>query len=815
MLSDIECCLHGIGCTVVSPVVYAVGCLSSVFHLIVDFEEAVTQAKDVKVEITVFKVVLLGPPEAGKTQLVSALLGDYRPVKYSTPLSTKAKVAVTRFVINNDSESVRWELLTKDVFQQRLFRSANDEAMALENEPELLPKEYTHPGPNQASMVPALGNVTSREEYPRRIVDSDNHPTPKPSQASDVRLRAESEGFPKSSYTIKDDFAELLKDVNKRCSAFDKTQTLEVRYVHLIDNGGQPAFFDAHPVFATSQATYLLVYNMQEGLDAKPKYTYRKRGHSKKTIPNDHYTNLDLLQASLQTVGNLREKFCLMDKKMLNDSKVHAFSFKPTDSYVLVVGTRYGVPTGEGAATVVADWNKELSTAHSKLESSCKSVCSEWVYVQRCKMRCLFPVDSLNQDCEGVQAVREKVTPSDFGGMKLSMSIKWFHCHLLFWHAKEEKKESGEKMYPQLEVLLFSELLDLCKEHELVSDKEELLAMVRAFHVLGLFFFPALEQEEEEGPEWKPDDKPVFTNPDLLFGELTKILEIAFEEDFPGGSPTGEDPKLFSQLKDYGEITPKIMDRLRIPDKLDAIPDFHRYLLEQLSTWGLAAELPASILQDSSGPVYFVPCVLQPLQQQRDNPRPTDDCASDRVPLCMFLTLIYDECSYYIPNGSFTHFVVNLLRQSDKYRRQKERYGVQHCYSDCVDLVRCASDSPQQIKYGYNLRIATCKLKCVTVSITPRHEDQSQKCTRDYYQIIWKELCAAMTEACQQMFHKKVLHEITVATKCRCKDSMSYPHLAKLRIDKMDMECLRDSGPQKVDDKFLLEVMKACNGELQ
>ena len=818
---------------------------------VVDFEEAVSRAKDAEVAITVFKVVVLGPPEAGKTQLVSALRGDYNPVKYSTSLSTKAKLVVTRFTQTN--ESLHWEPLTIDVFQKSVHRLANDKAMdkeaqsshAVENEPELSNETATHSGQSQASDVlapdsgnvssreeyprpdsdnvssrkeyprPDSGNVSSREEYPRQNSESGNDPTPEPSQANEASSNGcDSEDIAKPSGSNKADFVEILKDVNDHCPVYDENQTFEVRYVHLIDNGGQPAFFDAHPVVATSGATYLLVYNMQEGLDAKPQYTYRTEGHDKQTIRNEHYTNLDLLQASLQTINNLKEKFMAIERKV-HASQPHKgdTSTQPTgSSYALVVGTRYGVEVGEekGAGDW---WKKQRSDAHDKLEVPCTSACLVWKNVQRCKMDgelwYLFPVNSLTRNCSVVQKVRETITSRNFG-MKLWMSIKWFHCHLLFWHATKKGK---------LEVLEFSELLDLCTEHELVSDKEDLLNMVRAFHVLGLFFFPALDQEEEEG--WNPDDKPVFTNPDFLYGQLTKILEIAFDQQFrnPDGS-TGDDTKLFNQLKICGELTSTIMGRLGIPDKLDTFPglDFHKYMLDQLSTWGLAAKLPASKdgskSDTSKEATYFVPCVLRPFHIQADTPSSTDDRALYSTALCVSLT-IYDKSAhtYYIPNGAFTHFVVNLLQRGNAYERQLKFHGVQHCYSDSVDLKRMKGDGPQQLEHDYFVRVATCKLESVTVVITPRKRKPGSKSAHDYYQIIWNEMQVAMAEACKQMFHKKESPKITVATKCCCCEfSDSDPHLAKLRIDEKDMECLLHSNQQDLDG-FLLDVVKSCKGE--
>ena len=134
-----------------------------------------------------------------------------------------------------------------------------------------------------------------------------------------------------------------------------------------------------------------------------------------------------------------------------------------------------------------------------------------------------------------------------------------------------------------------------------------------------------------------------------------------------------------------------------------------------------------------------------------------------------------------------------------------------HCYSDSVDLVRNVSDDPRQLEYEYFVRVATCRLESATVVITPRNPEK--KLAHDYYQIIWNELQPAMAEACEQMFHKERLREITVATKCHCCKFGSDPHLAKLRIVKEDMECLRHFNQRNLQG-FLLEVVKSSKGDL-
>ena len=64
-----------------------------------DFQEPLKAAlaKD-SVEVEIVKCVTMGPPEAGKTQLKSALTGNYDPVSESTPMSTRAEAVMQCYV---------------------------------------------------------------------------------------------------------------------------------------------------------------------------------------------------------------------------------------------------------------------------------------------------------------------------------------------------------------------------------------------------------------------------------------------------------------------------------------------------------------------------------------------------------------------------------------------------------------------------------------------------------------------------------------------------------------------------------------------
>ena len=804
----IHCCVH------------IIRLLLNLF-LFPDFKEAVTKAQSNEVEIEVFKVVLLGPPEAGKTQLARALVGDYHEVTESTPISTGAKVVVQRYVA---SDKFIWQPLTKDVFQQSLHSTAFESMK--DKPPQPKPHQNEPPQSSSAKTKEPLKHIQeimkpdgpiqehhSVSEASIKTHLAQSHGSSAHKQGKSVsQAHSESE----SDQMRRSTFRNLLKGVAECCKAYDADKTLHVSYVHLIDNGGQPAFFDAHPVFATSRATYLLVYNMLEGLQGKPQYTYRMKGQKYEPIKNESCTNLEIINTSLMTIISLKEKFKAAEKHLMHsdmdDSAKHPL--------VLVVGTHFDSMHKE-----------EVKQQGTDLHEECRFLFPAWNDAQPCtlfgKESDLFPVESLNKNCEGVKQVREKAIPEGHG-LKMKIPIKWFHCHLLFWHAKEEKTESGENMYPGLEVLLFSTLYNLCRLENLISDERELLDMVRAFHVLGLFYFPALDQEQKEG--WSPNNHPVFTNPDLLYGELTKILEVTFKDRLREDGYDASDRRYFRPLKEggeltvevmkrlgiphtVGELTPEVMKRLGMPNTLGeltpevmqrlGIPDFRSYLLDLLSHWGLAAIIPKEdAMNDAEGPTAFIPCVLTPCNKTLS----PHDVQPMMQSLTVFFTISKSKPGkwYYLPSGVFTHFVVNLLRSSEKYKRPKDP-GKVYCYRDSVPLVRHEVLGVEQryvIRVGIsNKSIEACISQAQKDTEAHPHDPHD---LHDFQVVIWEELKPAMEKACKDLYHKDLT--VTVATDCPCNEFG--PHLAELCADSKTY-CLLGEDVRKVKNQLLKDILKA------
>ena len=110
------------------------------------------------------------------------------------------------------------------------------------------------------------------------------------------------------------------------------------RLIYTVDSGGQPSFLDFHPVTATFVATYLLLYNMEEGLDAKPKMTYRK-DYPTKDLPNSSQSNLEIVRRSLFTLHHFKERYREKHEQL---TSLMQDNFKPPrdDPYIVIVGTR-------------------------------------------------------------------------------------------------------------------------------------------------------------------------------------------------------------------------------------------------------------------------------------------------------------------------------------------------------------------------------------------------------------------------------------------------------------------------------------------
>ena len=361
------------------------------------------------------------------------------------------------------------------------------------------------------------------------------------------------------------EFSALTERVVRRYPReFGDNYLKKVKLIHMIDSGGQPAFLDFHPLVATSRALYLLVYNSQEGLLACLALTYRKSTEfPTKSLPNPSQTNLDMIKKSLHSLHHCKNKLLKMEDTM-QDRLGENVTIDPSDVLpIIVVGSRKAQQCQEDPSHL--------------LQSNCCSI-PIWDDTQPN----VVLVDSLTPSCGGVEELRETISKTELK-FKIRFPLLWFHCQLMFWSTDD----------PSLSVLTYHHLRMLCMKHEFVSSGEEFLALITTFHMLGLFVCSGIDRIRED-----PNDSdslynsPIFTKPNVLYRQISKILEIPFRDlESPKCNLTPAQRKSFKYIQREGIISAASLHLLGVPDTLGSFARFHSYLLQSLVKWGLAAQV--------------------------------------------------------------------------------------------------------------------------------------------------------------------------------------------------------------------------------
>ena len=527
----------------------------------------------------------------------------------------------------------------------------------------------------------------------------------------------------------------------------------KVRLIHFIDSGGQPAFFDLHPMLATSRSLYFLLFNSREGLLAYPEMTYRKPSRFlTNSIPNTTQTNLDLIKRSFHTLHHCKDKFQRMEEKLKNRLS-DGITFKSNDVLpVIIVGSRKSQKSQD---------EKEVSEL---LRSNCCHM-STWRHTRRQ----VVLVESLDPTCTGVMEVRQVVSKAE-SKFKISLPLSWLQCQLTFWSTDD----------PALSVMTYQDLKTLCVEDQLVSSDEEFLAMLSTFHMLGIFSCPTIDHitVDPDGGD-SLHQSPVFTKPDVLYKQVSRILEVPFRDvDNPGQNLTSGQLDSLEKLQRSGELTAESLSILGVPDILGSFSSFQSFLLKSLERWGLAAEVSQDPLQ------LFIPSILPP----RKDHAPTTN--QSPIPSLALTIANEDPRDYYVPQGIFPHFVVNAMkRRSDGYGLD---VGVGDATPRCRDAITFRKKPHKHTHFPYNIQVVD-RVDQISVHITParKSKDSSYQWSPLDCHVIIEDLKHSMEEAYSNLYQKSQLCSVILCCPCTlCPLSKTKDHLAHLNPEDLTIHCL-------------------------
>ena len=658
-------------------------------------------------------------------------------------MSTGSETVMQRYI----SDKTVWEPLTRERLRKSLHTTVN---MMEQRESD---RPIDKSNEDEKDSFSLKREVSERQGVVKKVQPVTTGMHEGPTSTSIPRADSKKALLQKQFAALKASVEEGLKETDPGgVNGLDK-----IRIVHLIDSGGQPAFFDIHPVIATSRAVYLLVYNMEEGLDHKPAITYRKKDFPTKQLPNAKQSNLDMIKNSLGTIHDCWRKFITLE------SELHRW-FESQDSTIsspgslpaLVVGTRKR--------------DKETVTGESeKLKKEC-SYLPLWHKVLHCTDTGtkLFAVESTDPTCQGVQSVREEI---DRAGCtyKLPLPISWFFCQLIFWSADEN-----------VHVVTFSNLRDLCQQEGLITNPDEFLAMVRAFHLLGIISFPYFDQELSLGDRWEPHGEPVFTNPDLIYQQVTKILEVVYR-NLEKTSMEPDARESLTRLQSSGQLDIDTLGFLGIPDELGSYDGFHAYLLERMVHWGLAAKRTSEGAAGTGRPTYFIPSCLPASAEE------SVIFTEASLGFTFCLSLADGNKFPYVPRGIFPHMVVQAEGMGYAIPENTEEDG--SLYRD-IAVFSTGSSRSDKIQYAYNVTVVD-KMDHVTISIDPADVLKKKSSPADCRQIV-SDLKHAMEATYKRIYYTSL--DVTVVSKCRC-DRRGTPasHLAmifRLQDGHYVMQCL-------------------------
>ena len=693
----------------------------------------------------IVKCVTLGPPEAGKTQLKRALTGNMEESTESTPVSTGAEVIMERYF----EGELTWEPMGTFELQSALHRTVDVD------EYNVKPKKPTESNVSKVHVSIEKPSVTP---YPAIIED----PMPEVGNDSTEGLRKD----------LIEKFTDLRRRVLDNVSKSQGDRHLNgVRIIHFVDSGGQPSFFDLHPVVSTSRAVYLIVYNSAEGLDARPKITYRRPGDSpsqqRREIPNPKQTNLDLIKSSLLTLDHCTSKFIRLEEKARRYLNIIDIPTNPTTQLpAVIVGSR------------------SSSRQHKTFDSDV--IRRHCCHIPMCRDNVMGKVHFVEsrKPMSGINELRDALKKVDCKFRIKHFPLKWFQCQLVFWSADD----------PQFFALPYSNLQALCQKGGFVSGDEEFRALVTTFHMLGIFSCPDLDLPDVD-EELLPLS-PVFTNPDVLFKQVTTLLEVPFLNplEYDKNGPA------IDKLQKSGITTRESLTLLGIPDTIGSFCGFHSYLLKFLLKWGLAAELKESGCLSGSGcgqllhRELFIPSILLP-RKDYNFALPPGFAALPSFALTILKT---KEDDYCIPQGLFPHFIVNIMnRHEEGYLIKVARHEAE---IRCRDVLAITKKANKGTELPYTIYVVD-NIDHISVHITlARKGRDCTGCHSDCCTIV-NDLKASLEKAYSHLFRDEGTSSVIIGCQCTC-DEAKTCHLAQLDCYDQVLRCLLPDRGRDVEIEF-------------
>ena len=415
-------------------------------------------------ELQLCKVVFFGPPGVGKTSLCKVLIKSADIKEESEQSSTDIlDIKLVQFTVEvskdeKEDKSV-WNVVTLEKETERLRRIIEKRLNNRENPNEVQQKSYNKVQQKQPPLEDLSLPIVEKNENIHKVLC---------------------------------DF--LPEAPTEEQKAYQKTSNF---FIALYDSGGQPEFFDVMPLLNTLPTGNVMVFNLNEPLNAKISPELYEKGRCMFTGKETHYTNAELMKTALANIES-----CITKQSVSGDKKV------------LVVGTHLDKYV-EGKENVGESLNQLDDTLSKALLSD--STRSMLVYYSREgeEDRIVHPISNINFDKEQNEVAQKIRTAIEemckTVNTKTEIPISWLSFQ---YQIRLLKKPCVT-------------LRDCQDIANIVYMKEDVKVVLRYFHDLGMLL------------NYKELDDVVFCDPQWLFKQLSTLIRAKYNTAFSADMENG------------------------------------------------------------------------------------------------------------------------------------------------------------------------------------------------------------------------------------------------------------------------------------
>ena len=415
-----------------------------------------------------------------------------------------------------------------------------------------------------------------------------------------------------------------------------------------MDTGGQPQFISMIPAVNSSAMVTFVVHNVANSLDDNVTVTH---GDERGNLTFEPYTigctNSELIKSLISFSNNsmLRKKPFL--EELYDEPKENI-------SWLSFIGSHIDVALAkEKSEDNISNIDRKLGTmvAEAGLQYVWTDIHPPYEY--------LIPVNNLTLETENeykthnsAKEIRKKLYDEIRKQTVYNVPIVWV---LLELEIRKKCEEKQQKFIP------YSEIVDLCKKHDLIKKEDEIKMGLRFHHLFGvLLYFDEVTQLRDH----------VFTDFQWLFDNLTKIVYDSYRRE--------NKANIKKDFKQKGFITKSQLDKCELKLKYQTESseereiDFKEGFIDLLKYLRIIAPLT---LEDEST-IYFMPSLLSTCNVKNDQLYPSQEFLPEKTVICdkaeplliQFKPERNIDGDGSLPRGAFSCLIVELLQDTSTWR---------------------------------------------------------------------------------------------------------------------------------------------------